>query len=136
MNKPNRVNLPHSCVYTRLRPSRVHKGGVGVFAIRPIKAGANIFPDDNARMTKVLSSKLRGIPRLVKQLYDDFPVVKDGGRVLLCPRSFNLLTVAWYINESRTNPNVHCDPYYNFFASRDIKVGEELTADYSTYNEF
>jgi SET domain-containing protein len=47
----------------------------------------------------------------------------------------NPLTVAWYLNHSKT-PNVGCDKDYIFSALRDIKEGEELTADYHTYNEF
>jgi len=44
------------------------------------------------------------------------------------------LTPAWYLNDSQTGPNVYCDAHYDFFAMRDIKEGEELKADYSTYS--
>jgi hypothetical protein len=52
-----------------------------------------------------------------------------------CPESFSLMTVSWYINHSK-NPNVGCDEHYKFVALRDIREGEELTADYNSYNEF
>jgi hypothetical protein len=45
------------------------------------------------------------------------------------------MTVAWYLNHSKT-PNVGCDQDYTFFALRNIRNGEELTADYHTYNQF
>jgi hypothetical protein len=35
---------PHQGVYVRLRPSKLH--GVGVFAIREIPPGTNLFPHD------------------------------------------------------------------------------------------
>jgi len=42
------------------------------------------------------------------------------------------------LNEPRQGekPNVYCDPKtYQFFALRDIRAGEELTVNYSTYSE-
>jgi SET domain-containing protein len=75
------------------------------------------------------------MPRGIRQLYDQFCLIKDKGRTYGCPKSFNLMTVAWYLNHSDT-PNVGCDKSYNFFSLRDIREGEELTADYRSYNEF
>jgi len=46
-----------------------------------------------------------------------------------------MLTVGWCINESKNNPNVRCTDNYDFVASGDIKKGEELFSDYSTYSE-
>jgi hypothetical protein len=80
--------------------------------------------------------KEKGIARLakeVKKLYTDFGVLKDGRYG--CPPSFNQLTPAWYLNDSKSVPNVRCDTTYDFFALRDIRAGEELTADYSAYSE-
>jgi hypothetical protein len=71
-------------------------------------------------------------PKEILRLYEDFAVIKDNRYG--CPPTFNRLTMSWYINHSE-NPNVYCDENYNFFALRDIKPGEELTADYSTYND-
>jgi hypothetical protein len=55
-----------------------------------------------------------------KKLYEDFAVLKDGRYG--CPRNFNQLTPAWYLNNSNS-PNVRCDDHYDFFALRDIKEG-------------
>jgi len=109
--------------------------GVGVFAIRRIKKGTYIFPDDKAKLQWLSRKKLKNLPKAIKRLYHDFCIIKDGGALYGCPKSFNNLTVSWYINESK-KPNVGCDKNYNFYALREIKSGEELTADYSTYNEF
>lgn len=131
---PKRVfdRLPHIGVYTRLRPSNIH--GVGVFAIRKIRKGMNIFSGDDAEMVWIKRSRLRGLPREIRRLYEDFAVIRNNGTEYGCPKNFNLLTVGWYLNES-DNPNVGCDKSFDFFALRDIAVGEELTVDYGTYSE-
>jgi len=122
--------LPHVGVYTRPRPSRHH--GVGVFAVRDIKAGARLFDGDDEEMVWISRSQLTRLPREIMRLYADFAVMRDGKYG--CPKTFNRLTVAWYLNESRA-PNVRCDEQYDFFAMRKIKRGEELTVDYSSYSD-
>jgi SET domain-containing protein len=127
--------LPHRNSYTRLRPSKIH--GVGVFAIRKIKKGTSIFPDDDQPIKWVKSKQLRNLSPQVRKLYDDFSIIKNNGHTYGCPKSFNQLTVAWYLNEPRSKrkPNVECRKGYIFYALRDIAVGEELTVDYSTFSE-
>jgi SET domain-containing protein len=45
--------------------------------------------------------------------------------------------MSWYINDPRSGekPNVICNESYDFRAVRDIKEGEELTVDSSTYSD-
>jgi hypothetical protein len=137
---------PHRQVYTRLGPSQIDRGGVGVFAIRKIRRGTPLFVGDNDEMVWVEEDRLPRAPRSVRKLYDDFAVIKTvqkgkngrKGRYYGCPLSFNRLTVSWYLNEppKSVEPNVRCDPSsYEFLALRDIEPGEELTVDYSTYSE-
>ena len=121
---------PHHKVFTRLAPSKIH--GVGVFAIGNIKKGVYIFYGDDEKLIWIHRSKLRNLPRPLKRLYDDFCVVK--GDQYVCPKNFNQLTVAWYLNNS-DNPNVAIDKNYNFYALRNIQKGEELTTDYSTFSD-
>jgi SET domain-containing protein len=115
--------------------SRIH--GVGVFAIRNVPKGAKLFEPDDGELVWMKKSALRldELPQRIRQLYEDFCPIKDKGRRYGCPRSFNLMTIAWYLNHSKT-PNVGCDEDYKFFALRDITTGEELTADYRSYNQF
>lgn len=122
---------PHEGVYARIRRSGTH--GVGVFAIRKIKKGTKIFGSDEAGMVWIEEKKIARLPKEIKKLYTDFGVLKDGRYG--CPMSFNELTPAWYLNNSTSAPNFRCDGNYDFFALRDIAVGEELKADYSTYSD-
>ena len=132
--KPQRT-MPHEGVYARIRPSKIH--GVGVFAIRDIPKGTKIFPEDDTELTWMKRSalKLDELPKEIRLLYDQFCLIKDKGETYGCPKSFNLMTVAWYLNHSKI-PNVGCGKDYIFFALRDIREEEELTADYHCYNEF
>ena len=123
--------LPHDGVFTRIQ--RTETAGVGVFAIKRIKKGTKLFGSDSIGMTWVLKDKVRLLPTEIKRLYTDFCVLKDGRYG--CPPNFNQLTPAWYLNNSKDNPNVRCDDNYDLCALRDIKVGEELTADYSKYSD-
>jgi uncharacterized protein len=125
--------LPHYEVYARLAPSKVH--GVGVFAISHIPKGTYVFWGDDDKLVWVRKGQLKGLPLSIQKLYRDFCVMKNHGKEYGCPKNFNLLTLAWYLNDSR-RPNLKCDKSYRFFALRNIKAGEELTADYREYNQF
>jgi SET domain len=124
-------HLPvHAGVYTRLQKS-TH--GVGVFAIRDIPAETNVFAGDKNEMRDIDEKELTGIEPEIKQLYDDDFCPRKGGK-LKGPTNFNNLTVAWYLSHSN-KPNVRCDDNFDFISTRVIKQGEELTADYTTYDQ-
>jgi SET domain len=131
--------LPHCKVKARLRPSSLCEGGVGVFAIRNIQKGNPIFFGDDGKINWISRHKLdpAALSDEAKQLYRDFAIFK--GDKCGCPQTFDGLTVAWYLNEPNLSdtPNVECriDESYQFYAARDIKKGEELTARYSDYSE-
>ena len=128
--RPSPVQVPHRKVYARLRPSLIH--GVGAFAIVDIPKDTYVFePDDNPTV-KIAADEIRTLPVAIRQLYQDFCVLKEG--TYECPASFNNLTPSWYLNHSRT-PNVAADSALKFYATRDIQTGEELTADYGSYSE-
>jgi len=129
------TDCPHDGVYARILPSKIH--GVGVFAIRDIPKGARLFAEDESELVWMKRSdlKLDTLPKEIRQLYNQFCIIKEKGENYGCPKNFSLMTIAWYLNHSDT-PNAGCDKDYAFHALRAIKKGEELTADYHTYNEF
>lgn len=122
---------PHRGVYVRLRPSKLHNAGVGVFAIKQIPKGTRIFADENEEVCwKAAKSLPKSGP--LRKLYDDFAIIN--GKLYGCPISFNRLTPAWYLNDSK-RPNARIDENYDFYAIRDISSGEEITVDYSTFSD-
>lgn len=124
-----RSSLPHSSVYTRLKQSAIH--GVGVFAIRKIPKGTKLF-DANEELIWIDESEIDELPPNLRQLYDDFCIIKDG--LYGCPHDFNNLTMGWYLNDSIT-PNILVDENYDMWAIRDIAEGEELTIDSSRFSK-
>lgn len=77
------------------------------------------------------------MPPQIKRLYEDFCIISDHGESYGCPRNFNRLTPAWFLNEPKTGkpPNVRADQNYDFYAAENIQPGEELTVEYSTYSD-
>jgi SET domain-containing protein len=122
--------LPHFGVYARIGRSKIH--GVGIIAIRRIQKGTHIFFPDNDKLCWVKASKITRLPREIRKLYKDF-CIKKGGKYG-CPINFNKLSPAWYLNHSK-DPNVVADSSYRFYAVKNIKKGDELTANYNTYSE-
>jgi hypothetical protein len=134
-NKEEQKFLPHCNVFTRLRRFDIH--GVGVFAIIDIPIGTYIFKGDKSEVIWFTEREigLSSLPEAVQKLYNDFCVILPDGnsKKYGCPDSFNNMPLSWYLNES-DNPNLACNKDYDFYAIRDIKAGEELTVDYSTYS--
>jgi SET domain-containing protein len=124
----NKATLPHIHTYARLKPSKIH--GVGLFAIRDIKKGTDIFPEVEDIIIWIDKAKTKSVAGQCKQLYRDYCVLKDNKYA--CPVSFNLITPSWYINHS-SRPNLYLDNQYRVYASNNIKKGQELTLDYTIY---
>lgn len=122
--------LPHEGVRTRLKPSKIH--GIGVFAILPIRKGAEVFAEDNAPIVWVDAQIVNQLSRAIRDIYEDFAIVK-GARYGV-PKHLDTLSTSWYLNHSGT-PNVAADRNFRFRALRNIRSGEELTVDYRTYSD-
>jgi hypothetical protein len=127
--------LPHEQVYVRLAPSEIH--GIGVFAIRPIPKGTDIFANDKVQLVWVDCAVLEsaGLSEDQKKLYHDFGI--NRGTRIGCPINFNNLTPGWYLNEPPhgEEASVRVDGNLSFFAARDIEAGEELSVVYSDFSE-
>lgn len=123
---------PHEGVWVRLRASPRH--GVGVFAIRAIPAGTNLFASDRAAIRWIDIAAIADIDTAAQQLYWDFGIQRDGQ--IGVPSDFNHLTVGWYLNEPAqgTEANVMASDTYEMVTCRDIAEGEELTVRYATFS--
>lgn len=105
-----------------LKPSKIE--GVGVFTERKIVSGEYL------RMWLTTDWLLSRCPKgRVKKMCDRFGVLHANGYYSR-PKSFVRMSIAWYLNHS-TRPNVQIDKRGRCYAHRNIKVGEELTIDYS-----
>jgi SET domain-containing protein len=129
------AKLPHEGVYVRLGLSAVH--GIGVFAIRPIPAGTDIFANDGVPLVWVSKAELEAArpSAAERRLYRDFGIGRGG--LVGCPDNFNNLTPGWYLNEPPPGgrASVRTDADLNFIACRDIAEGEELTIDYAGFSD-
>ncbi|MEA3001293.1 MAG: uncharacterized protein QOH81_81 [Sphingomonadales bacterium] len=126
--------LPHEQVYVRLGLSAVH--GIGVFAIRRIPRGTNIFANDAVEMVWVEKAALEAADPTPAEraLYVDFGIHR--GERIGCPVNFHNLTPGWYLNQPAPDeqPNVASDEAFSFTAARDIEEGEELTIRYLDFS--
>ena len=91
-----------------------------------------MFADDDQEIVWLDKTLVETLPEPIKQLYYEFAIIKP--EKYGAPKSFNELTISWYVNHSE-HPNLAADAEYSFYALRDIAAGEELTADYRTYSE-
>ena len=126
-------DLPHTGVYTRLGLSAIH--GIGVFAIRPIPAGTDIFHNDHVELVWIERAELATLTAAERQLYHDFGI--NRGTQVGCPVNFHNLTPGWYCNEPNPgeSANVRVDATFAFRAARDIAEGEEVTVRYTEFSD-
>jgi SET domain-containing protein len=122
--------FPHDHVYVRLGCSDIH--GVGVFAIRDIPEGTEIFRGNTSKSTIVTKEIVDQQPEELRKLYEDF-CAQEGDKYF-CPDSFNNLDISYYLNESK-DPNVETPDGHDFYAARLIQKGEELTVDYAIFSD-
>jgi SET domain len=123
-------NLPHANLYTRLKAC---SKGVGVFAIREIPEATKLFYGDIGETVEIFVSDVDKLEDAeLRRMYYDFCPVKNG--CFIAPLDFNQMAMGWYLNHS-DDPNVKVDNRLHFVASRFISIGEELTANYTTYSQ-
>ena len=129
------TSFPHEDVYVRLGVSPIH--GIGVFAIRVIPAGTNIFANDLVELKWIERAALEAVSMLPaeRDFYEAFGISR--GAMIGCPVNFHNLTPGWYCNEpaAGTEPNVLVDGELNFFARDDLAEGEELTVRYASFSD-
>ena len=119
-------------VRIEIKPTKLIKGEVGLFAVRSIDKGSVIVGAKNYSNIKMLSrEKLKTLDSITqKKILGFCPSSPEGFDV---PPDLNYISIAWYMNHS-CNPNVAFNNKYDFIALRKIKKGEELVWDYG-YDE-
>ena len=135
MTKEQFIDQLRYDVYCRLAPSTLCPG-IGVIAIKDIPVGTNPFVgcDDTEYHPIPLSEFPKDIPSAVFDLMKDMLVLDDEDNFWFSDRGIQGIDISYFLNHSKT-PNMVAGPLgENFFASRDIKAGEELTVNYDTYD--
>ena len=111
-----------------LKPSQY---GIGVFAVHDIKAGVylRLFGDQ----TKELERRIRNLNKKdVPEILRQYCI--DRGESLICPDDFGHIPLGWYLNHSKNVNAIHRGDY-RWYASRDIRAGEEILIDYNSLEE-
>lgn len=112
--------------------------GVGVVAVRLIPEGTDPFKncDPFGDVVEIPESELEAYdaPQEAKQLVRDFCALQ-GGVYFVPSYGIDAIDKSYYLNHS-SDPNlITHDQGETFVALRDIKAGEELTANYDQYQE-
>lgn len=120
-------------VYCRMKQSGVH--GVGVFAIRNIPAGTKVFKGaKRSAFIEITQDEIHDLHPEVKAMLNDFFAVYDN-KMYVPEGGLTNIDISFYLNHSE-HPNVRFDEAEEeFIALRDIAEGEELLADYSSFDE-
>lgn len=120
-------------VYVRVGRSETH--GIGLFAIRDIPKGTNPFKSQlKYDFIAFDLSELDAIPVEVQQMIRDY-CAQENGKIYIPSVGFNPIHLLHFVNHSST-PNVKAvGDGTKFIAVREIKKGEELFSDYTTYDE-
>lgn len=105
-----------------LRPSSL--GGVGVFTTMSLAEGTRVDLFAGKDWTLVH----RPLETLPEEL-QHYCVITTGGYYR--PKDFRAMSIGWYLNHSDTPNLEHCDTD-EWFTTRPIAAGEELTVDYKT----
>lgn len=118
--------------YCRLKGSKV--SGVGVFAVRDIPKGKDVFPGQiNEKWHKFKVSELKNLDSAVMEMVQDFFVVEKNETLTIPKSGLNGMDMSFYVNHS-DKPNVKTiDNGFSFVSLRKIKKGEEILVSYKTY---
>jgi hypothetical protein len=134
MNKKSFLNALRD-VYCR---HGVTPHGVGIIAIRNIPKGTNVFKnaDPCGDVLRIPKADLDAFdaPKEAKDMVRDFCALQDG--TYFVPNyGIDAITKFYFLNHSKTPNMTTPDRGETFLAARNIKKGEELTADYDAYHE-
>jgi hypothetical protein len=123
-------------VYCRLS---VTPHGVGVVAIRTIPKGTDPFKncDPHGDVLEIPQAEFDAYdaPKEAKELVRDFCALQDG-KYFVPDYGIDAIDKSYFLNHSKKPNLITKDKGETFVAARNIRKGEELTADYDDYQEF
>lgn len=114
-------------VLIEIRPSKIVKNFIGLFAVRELKKGTII---GEAKYFKESFHPWKDFKNLDKQTQKkvvDYCVGTEKG--FYAPDDFNYMSIPWHMNHS-CDGNVAFDKNDNFITIKNVKEGEELSWDY------
>ena len=112
-------------VPTYVSRSEIH--GWGVFAARDIPGGTTIWEFDESADWALTEAEMAAFPEKLRAQMEAWTYQSEEGDFILCSDS------AKFMNHS-FEPNCDDSGPYLTIAKRDIRVGEELTCDYRTFD--
>lgn len=111
-----------------MKPSKMLKGEVGVFATRNLKKDSIVADASQFSTVKLIPwTKFDSLDAVTQKKVMDY--CSGDAKGFYAPPDLNYLSIAWHLNHC-CDPNVGFDKNYNFVAMRNVKKGEELCWDY------
>jgi hypothetical protein len=110
-----------------LKPSN---HGIGVFTTHDIQKGSHLrlFGDNEMIDLRFITHLKKDVPHQFQEY------CMDRGNKIICPEDFGSMHIGWYLNHSK-DFNAFRDEDFKWYASRDIKSGEEIVIDYNSLEE-
>lgn len=118
-------------VLFEIKPSKIHKDGVGIFAVVNIKKGERIAKchGKEALNEIVPWTKFRLFSKEFRKKVMNYCVGTPYGFIPPKGMDFNNLAIGWHFNHS-CDGNMGFNGKCEYVAVRNIKKGEELSFDY------
>lgn len=130
-NEDEVINHLKNNIKTKIGVSPIH--GVGVFAIRDIQKGEDLFPiwEGESAIYLISNHRLKEIPDYVLQLLDMYFINDECGyKIIRLFRGLNFLFHGFSYCNSAHNKKVERNISDGGIALRDIKAGEEILEGY------
>lgn len=121
------INHLKTNIKTKMSVSNIH--GVGVFAIRNIKSGENVFPiwDKKSGIYVIPNNRLNEIPNEVLELMDMYFINEECGyKIIRLFNGFNFLFHGTSFCNSAYPNELNININNDGIAIKDISEGEEI----------
>jgi len=118
-------------VSLELRPSKIHKGGIGAFALVNFKKGQKVAGGISRKdYEDIIPWEIfKRYPSHIRKKVIDFCIGTQKGFIPPEGGDFNNLSVEWCFNHS-CDGNLGFDKNGDFIARKNIRKGDEISFDY------